>query len=90
MGFVLLHGIDGFSCLVTFDKFSTNNCATTVLEIFREAVARYGHPVRIRTNHGGKNVEIWRYMVETHGEDSHNCGKFCSQPANRMPQQSSK
>ena len=31
---------------------------------------RNGHPVRIRTDHGGENVEIWMYMVETHGEDS--------------------
>ena len=68
-GFVLHHGIDGFSRLVTFGKFSTNNRATTVLQLFREAVVRYGHPVRIRTDHGGENVEIWRYMVETHGED---------------------
>ena len=33
-GFVLHHGIDGFSRLVTFGKFSTNNRATTVLQIF--------------------------------------------------------
>ena len=61
--------IDGFSRLVTFGKFSTNNRATTVLQLFREAVVRYGHPVRIRTDYGGENVEIWRYMVETHGDD---------------------
>ncbi|CAB3996278.1 uncharacterized protein LOC110252499 [Paramuricea clavata] len=65
------HGIDGFSRLVTFGKFSTNNRAATVLQVFRGAVERYGHPVKIRTDHGGENVEIWRYMVETHGEDSH-------------------
>ena len=70
-GFVLHHGIDGFSRLVTFGKFSTNNRAATVLQVFRGAVERYGHPVKIRTDHGGENVEIWRYMVETHGEDSH-------------------
>ena len=57
-GFVLHHGIDGFSRLVTFGKFSTNNRATTVLEIFREAVARYGHPVRIRTDHGGEMLKF--------------------------------
>ncbi len=55
-GFVLHHGIDGFSHLVTFGKFSTNNRATTVLQIFCEAVERYGHPVRIHTDHGGENV----------------------------------
>ena len=70
-GFVLHHGIDGLSRLVTFGKFSINNRATTVLQIFQEAVARYGRPLRLRTDHGGENVEIWRNMVETHGEDSH-------------------
>ena len=69
MGLRITMEIDGFSRLVTFGKFSTNNRATTVLQLFREAVVRYGHPVRIRTDYGGENVEIWRYMVETHGDD---------------------
>ena len=69
-GFVLHHGIDGFSRLVTFCRFSGNNRAETVLQLFRKAVERYGQPLRIRTDYGGKNVQIWRDMVNTHGEES--------------------
>ena len=39
-GFVLHHGIDGFSRLVTFGKFSTNNRAATVLQVFRRGVSK--------------------------------------------------
>ena len=69
-GFVLHHGIDGFSRLVTFGRFSGNNRAETVLQLFREAIERYGQPLRIRTDYGGENVDIWRDMVNTYGEES--------------------
>lgn len=68
--FVLHHGIDGFSRLVTFGKFSGNNRAETVLQLFREAVETYGQPRRIRTDYGGENVDIWKEMVDTLGEES--------------------
>ncbi|XP_046863141.1 uncharacterized protein LOC124456874 [Xenia sp. Carnegie-2017] len=61
--FVLHHGIDGFSRLVTFGKFSNNNRASTVLDRFNKAVEKYGQPLKIRTGYGGENVQIWRNMV---------------------------
>ena len=67
--FVLHHGMDGFSRLVTFGKFSDNNRAATVMELFRGAVEMYGQPLRTRTDYGGENVEIWRNMIEVYGEN---------------------
>lgn len=68
--FVLHHGIDGFSRLVTFGKFSNNNRASTVLDLFNKAVEKYGQPLKIRTDYGGENVQIWRNMVDVHGSSS--------------------
>ncbi|XP_020914989.1 uncharacterized protein LOC110252499 [Exaiptasia diaphana] len=62
---VLHHGIDGFSRLVVFGQFSSNNRADTVLSLFRDAIRKYGRPYKIRTDHGGENVDIWNYMVST-------------------------
>lgn len=69
--FVLHHGIDGFSRLVTFGRFSDNNRATTVMSLFHAAIQKYGQPLRIRTDYGGENVNIWRNMIDVHGETSH-------------------
>ena len=64
--FVIHGAIDGFSRLVLFLKCSNNNRATTMLSHFTSAVDIHGLPTRIRTDLGGENVEIWRYMIEQH------------------------
>ena len=57
-------GIDGYSRLIVYAKCSPNNKASTVLNLFREAEERYGLPLKVRSDHGGENVGIWRRMYE--------------------------
>ena len=64
------HCIDGFSRLVTFCRCCTNNKASTVLMSFHDAIRKYGRPFRIRSDHGGENVEVWRDMVAAQGKES--------------------
>ena len=68
--FVLHHGIDGFSRLITFCLCSTNNRASIVYQSFRQAVHKYGRPFRVRTDHGGENIDVWRDMTEAWGDDA--------------------
>lgn len=68
--FVVHHCIDGFSHLITFCRCSTNNKAETVLSSYNEAVRKYGRPRRIRSDHGGENVLVWRDMNSAWGEDT--------------------
>ena len=66
---IVVHAaIDGFSRLVTFINCATNNTAETVLEHFIRATSEYGLPSRIRTDRGGENVGVWRYMNYMRGE----------------------
>ena len=67
-GFVIHVAINGFSRLVTFAEASTNNEARTVLNHFLSAVETFGQPLRVRTDHGGENSDVWRNMVTTNGE----------------------
>ena len=67
--FVVHHCIDGFSRLITFCRCSANNKAETVLSSY-EAVRKYGRPRRIRSDHGGENVLVWRDMNSAWGEDT--------------------
>lgn len=69
--FVIHHGIDGFSRLVTFCQCSGNNKAITAYPLFQEAVSKYGKPIHVRTDYGGENVLIWRDMTEFWGEEAH-------------------
>ena len=66
---VVHHGIDGFSRMVVFARCSSNNRATTVPEIFLQAIEKYGRPLKVRTDLGGENVDIWRDMVCARGEE---------------------
>lgn len=59
-------GIDGYSRTVVYLKCSDNNRAYTVLSAFSSGVAFYGLPECVRTDMGGENVQVWRYMVEQH------------------------
>ena len=67
---VVHHGIDRFSRLVVFAQCSSNNRAETVHSIFLKAIPIYSRPLKIRTDLGGENVDIWRDMVVSRGEES--------------------
>ena len=63
-------GIDGYSHTIVYLRFSSNNRASTVLDCFVEAAEEHGLPNKVRTDLGGENVEVWRYMVEQHSSCS--------------------
>lgn len=69
-GFVTHLAIDGYTRLITFGETSDNNKADTVLQKFNRAVDKYGRPLRVRTDHGGENVQIWQNMVQHCGLSS--------------------
>ena len=69
--FVVHSGIDGYSPVITFLKCHTNNCAETVLSSFQQGVKRYGLPKKVRSDHGGENINVWHYMMIAHGH--HQC-----------------
>lgn len=60
---VIHGGIDGFSSLIVYLHCSTNNRASTVLELFEAGVAKYGLPSRIRSDKGMENVDVAWYML---------------------------
>ena len=65
---LVVHGcIDGFTHMITFWKCSNNNRFDTVLQCFINASSEYGLPSRVRTDHNGKNVRVWKYMEEVRG-----------------------
>ena len=67
--FVIHGGIDGFSRLITYLLCSTNNRSDTVGGLFLKATEEYGVPSRIRSDYGGENVQIWRFMEEVRGQN---------------------
>ena len=67
--FVTHASIDGFSRTITYIRCANNNRAQTVLELFTEAVSHFGLPDRVRSDHGGKNIDVWRYMLAAHNND---------------------
>lgn len=69
-GLEIHHEIDGFSRLVTFCRCSNNNRSTTVFPPFQDAAAKYGRPMRVRTDHGGENILIWRDMSDYWGDEA--------------------
>ena len=62
---IVIHGgIDGYSRLVTYLKAANNNRASTAFSAFEAGLSEYGIPSRVRTDRGGENVEIARYMLQ--------------------------
>lgn len=64
---VIHGGIDGFSRMVVYLQCRDNNRATTLLECFNETVKKFGLPSRVRTDKGGENTEVARFMLEKRG-----------------------
>ena len=68
---LVTHGsIDGYSRSILYLHCANNNRASTALSAFSSAVQSHRLPQRVRTDCGGENVEIWRFMVEHHGSTS--------------------
>lgn len=65
---IVVHGgIDGFSRLITYLHCSTNIRADTVFTLFQEAIAKYGVPSRVRSDRGGENIDVAKFMIENRG-----------------------
>ena len=72
----MIHGgIDGFSRSIVYLKCSPNNYAATVLELFQDAVQRFGVPSRVRSDFGTENFDIARFMLH-HPERGTNRGSM--------------
>jgi len=67
--FVIHAAIDGFSRTITYIRCADNNRACTVLQLFSESVRQFGLPEHVRSDDGGENVGVWRFMIATHDGD---------------------
>ncbi|KAL4261185.1 hypothetical protein AB1N83_010317 [Pleurotus pulmonarius] len=65
---IVIHGIvDGYSRAVTGIRASTSNKASTVLDVFMEAIHSYGIPSRVRGDRGGENRDVSLFMILARG-----------------------
>lgn len=67
--FVIHAAIDGFSRTILYAKCADNNRAPTVLQLFTDGVTQFGLPDKVRSDQGGENVGVWRFMIAAHNND---------------------
>ena len=67
---VIHGGVDSFSRTIVYLHCSTNNEASSVMTSYLDAVSMYGLPDQVRSDQGGENIEVWRYMLEQHQSES--------------------
>ena len=67
---MVIHGaIDGFSRKILYLYCANNNKATSVVSYFSHAVNTFGLPDKIRSDKGGENVDVKRYVLHYHNMD---------------------
>lgn len=67
---LVIHGaIDGFSRTITYLGCADNNRAVTVFRLYADAISQFGLPDYVRSDYGGENTEIWKYMICSHNMD---------------------
>ena len=59
--------MDGYTRIPVYLICNTNNRAQTVLNLFMEAVSKYGLPSRVRSDKGGENVGVSFFMMSMMG-----------------------
>ena len=52
--------------MIMYLSCSNNNRVNTVLSYFSKAVQKHGLPTHVRSDLGGENIDVWRFMVEEH------------------------
>ena len=66
---MIIHGcIDGYSRFIIYLRCTSNNLASTVMQLFQEAVRIHGLPSRVRGDRGGENVDVADFMIANRGE----------------------
>ena len=59
-----MHGcVDGFSRVVVYLACNVDNTSATVLDLFRNAIASWGLPSRVRGDMGVQNRDVARFML---------------------------
>lgn len=67
---LVTHGcIDGYSRLIIYLRCTSNNKASTVYEMFLDAVIKFNLPSRVRSDQGLENVGVATYMMEKRGTE---------------------
>ena len=61
-----------------FLKCSTNNQASTVYELFTDAIGNYGVPLRVRSDQGGQNYLVAQFMLRYCGIQRNSMITGCS------------
>ena len=54
-------GINGFSRMIVYLECSANNRASTVYELFLNAVSQFGLPSRVRSDQGGESILVAKH-----------------------------
>ena len=61
---MVIHGaVDGYSRKILYLKCANNNKASTVVSYFSHAASTFGIPDKVRSDLGGENTDVWRYML---------------------------
>ena len=76
-GFAVLGAVDGYSRMIVYLHCSTNNNEEKVLSHFIGGVKEYGYPSRVRSDFGGENIDVARFMILLRGTNrgSHLTGR---------------